>query len=40
VMDMLPGFIPVVGDLIVVAYKSNLKNLKLLERAAERRRGR
>lgn len=39
-IDWLPGLIPVVGDLIDVAYKSNLKNLKLLERAAERKRGR
>lgn len=39
-IDWLPGLIPVVGDLIDVAYKANLKNLKLLERAAERRRGR
>ena len=37
-MDLLPGMIPVVGDIIDVAYKANLKNLKLLERAAERRR--
>ena len=37
-IDLLPGMIPVVGDLIDVAYKANLKNLKLLERAAERRR--
>jgi hypothetical protein len=38
-IDWLPGLIPIVGDLIDMAYKSNLKNLKLLERAAERRRG-
>ena len=38
-IDWLPGLIPVVGDLIDVAYKANLKNLKLLERAVERRRG-
>ena len=37
-IDVLPGMIPLVGDLIDVAYKANLKNLKLLERAAERRR--
>ena len=36
--DWLPGLIPVVGDLIDVAYKANLKNLKLLEKAAEKRR--
>ena len=39
-IDWLPGLVPVVGDLIDVAYKANLKNLKLLERAAERKRGR
>ena len=38
-IDMLPGLIPVVGDIVDVAYKANLKNLKLLERAAEKRRG-
>jgi hypothetical protein len=38
-VDLLPGLIPVVGDIIDVAYKANLKNLKLLERAAEKRRG-
>lgn len=38
-IDLLPGMIPLVGDLIDVAYKANLKNIKLLERAAERRRG-
>ena len=37
-IDWLPGLIPIVGDLIDVAYKANLKNLKLLERAVERRR--
>ena len=36
--DLLPGLIPIVGDLIDVAYKANLKNLKLLEKAAEKRR--
>lgn len=36
-VDWLPGLVPVVGDLIDVLYKSNLKNLKLLERAVERR---
>jgi hypothetical protein len=38
-MDYLPGMIPIVGDLFDVAFKANLKNLKLLERAVERRRG-
>jgi len=37
-MDWAAGLVPAVGDIIDVAYKSNLKNLKLLERAAERRR--
>jgi hypothetical protein len=37
VADWAAGSIPVIGDLIDVTYKSNLKNLKLLERAAERR---
>ena len=36
-IDWLPGLIPVIGDLIDVGYKANLKNLKLLEKAAERR---
>ena len=38
VADWAVGSVPVVGDLIDVTYKSNLKNLKLLERAVERRR--
>jgi hypothetical protein len=37
VADWAAGSIPVIGDLIDVTYKANLKNLKLLERAAERR---
>jgi hypothetical protein len=37
-MDWLAGSVPVIGDVIDVAYKSNLKNLKLLESAVERRR--
>lgn len=36
-VDWLPGFVPLVGDLIDVAYKANLKNLKLLEAAAEKK---
>ena len=36
--DWAAGSIPVIGDIIDVTYKANLKNLKLLERAAERRR--
>jgi hypothetical protein len=39
-MDFLAGAVPVVGDLIDVAYKANLKNLKLLETAVEKRRRR
>jgi hypothetical protein len=39
-MDFLGGAVPVVGDLIDVAYKANLRNLKLLEKAVERRRQR
>lgn len=39
-VDGLSGAIPILGDVVDVAYKANLKNLKLLERAAERRRGR
>lgn len=37
-IDWLPGMIPVVGDVIDVAYKANLKNLKLLEAAVEKKR--
>ena len=36
-VDLAAGAIPVVGDVVDVAYKANLKNLKLLERAAARR---
>jgi hypothetical protein len=36
-IDWLPGLIPFVGDAIDVAYKANLKNLKLLEAAAEKK---
>jgi hypothetical protein len=36
-VDWLPGLVPVVGDLIDVLYKANLKNFKLLEQAAERK---
>jgi hypothetical protein len=39
-LDWLPGTIPLVGDLIDVAFKANLKNLKLLEAAAEKKRRR
>ena len=37
-VDFAAGSVPVIGDVVDVAYKANLKNLKLLERAAERRR--
>ena len=37
--DFAAGSIPIVGDLIDLTYKANLKNLRLLERAAERRLG-
>ena len=40
VADWAAGSVPIVGDLFDVGYKANLKNLKLLERAAERRRAR
>ena len=39
-IDFAAGAIPVVGDLVDVAYKANLKNLKLLEKAVEKRRAR
>ena len=39
-MDFAAGAVPVIGDLVDVAYKANLKNLKLLEKAAEKRRRR
>ena len=35
-VDTLAGSVPVVGDLFDVAYKSNLRNVALLERALER----
>jgi hypothetical protein len=36
-VDWLPGMLPIVGDVIDVAYKANLKNVKLLEAAAAKR---
>ena len=39
-MDFAAGAVPVIGDLVDVAFKANLKNLKLLEIAVEKRRGR
>ena len=35
-MDTAAGSVPLVGDLFDVAYKSNMRNLALLERAVER----
>jgi hypothetical protein len=35
--DWLVGLVPVVGDLFDVGFKSNLRNLRVIERAAERR---
>jgi hypothetical protein len=35
-VDTLGGTVPLIGDLFDVAYKSNLRNLALLERAIER----
>ena len=35
-VDTLGGSVPVIGDLFDVAYKSNLRNVALLERALER----
>ena len=35
-VDTLAGSVPVIGDLFDVAFKSNLKNVALLERALER----
>lgn len=36
-VDWAGGLIPLAGDVLDVAYKANLKNLKLLEKAAEKR---
>lgn len=38
--DTLVGSIPVVGDVFDIAYKSNLKNVALLKRHAEKNAGR
>jgi hypothetical protein len=35
-VDTIGGTVPLIGDLFDVAYKSNLRNLALLERAIER----
>jgi hypothetical protein len=36
-VDLLAGSIPLVGDLVDVAFKANRKNLALLERHLERK---
>ena len=36
VIDMLLGFVPILGDLADVGFKANLRNLALLERHARR----
>lgn len=38
VLDLAVGAVPVAGDVFDAMYKSNLKNLALLEKAAEKRR--
>ena len=38
VLDWLVGLVPVLGDLFDIAFKANLRNLALLERAAASRR--
>jgi hypothetical protein len=35
-VDMLFGFVPIVGDLVDIGFKANLRNLALLERHARR----
>lgn len=35
-IDMLFGFVPVLGDLVDIGFKANLRNLALLERHARR----
>ena len=36
--DFAVGSVPILGDLVDIAYKAHLKNLKLLERAVEKHR--
>jgi uncharacterized protein DUF4112 len=36
VIDMLLGFVPILGDLADIGFKANLRNLALLERHARR----
>jgi hypothetical protein len=38
-LDWAVGSVPLAGDVFDAVYKAHLKNLKLLERAAEKRRG-
>lgn len=38
VLDVAAGAVPLAGDVIDVAFKANLKNLRLLEQAVEKRR--
>lgn len=40
VADFAIGSVPVIGDVIDVGFKAHLKNIKLLERAIEKQRGR
>ena len=35
-IDMLVGFVPILGDLVDIGFKANLRNLALLERHARR----
>ena len=35
-IDMLLGFVPILGDLVDIGFKANLRNLALLERHARR----
>jgi hypothetical protein len=35
-IDMLFGFVPILGDLVDIGFKANLRNLALLERHARR----
>jgi hypothetical protein len=35
-LDMLFGFVPILGDLVDIGFKANLRNLALLERHARR----
>ncbi len=37
-LDFITGVVPVVGDALDVLFKANLKNLKILEQAIEKRR--